>query len=133
MSTAGPDELLDAYFSILQGGRGESRAWNSFTDLFFGEAYLRTVIQGADGESVGDWSIGDFVEHARELYEPNGISQIETSRELTIHASTAHAWCGFESRLGLDGASAMSSGVQSIQMIRIAGRWWITGIVVHLN
>lgn len=134
MTTADtPDQLLDSYFGYLQGSAGESRDWTSFARLFLGEAHLRTVVMGPDGENLGDWTIPAFVDHARELYETNGISQIELERRVEAHGSAAHAWARFESRLGIDGASAVTSGTQSIQMIRLGGSWWIVGVNVQLD
>lgn len=128
-----PDDLLDHYFGILQGSPGESRNWPSFARLFLGEARLRTVVPGADGENLGDWTVPAFIEHARELYEPNGISQVELERRVETHGGTAHAWSRFESRLGIDGSAAVTRGTQSIQMIRLGGDWWIVGVNVQLD
>ena len=128
-----PDALLDQYFGFLQGRPGESRDWESFGRLFMGEARLRTVVVGPEGENLGDWTIPAFVEHARELYEANGISQIELDRRLETHGATAHAWSRFESRLGIDGAAAVTRGTQSIQMIRVGGTWWIVAVNVQLD
>ena len=128
-----PDELLTLYFGVLQGDAGASRDWDSFVDLFMGGAHLRVVVVAEGKEQMGEWGIREFVDHARELYEPNGISQIETGRVLEIQGSTAHGWCRFESRAGTDSAPAIASGIQSLQMIRLGGRWWITSVAVHLN
>lgn len=128
-----PDDLLDIYFGVLQGHPGEERDWQLFTDLFIGEAHLRTVVLQDGSEHVGDWTVDEFTAHARELYEPNGISQVESARRIETHGSTAHGWCQFDSRVGIDGSAAVSRGVQSVQMLRLGGRWWITGIVVYLS
>lgn len=133
INAATPDALLDQYFGFLQGSPGEARDWLSFARIFLGEARLRTVIPGADGEKLGDWTIPAFVDHARELYEVNGISQVELDRRLEAHGGTAHSWSRFESRLGIDGAAAVTRGTQSIQMIRLGGVWWIVSINVQLD
>lgn len=130
---ATPDRALDLYFGVLHGAPGQSRDWRLFHELFIADAHLRTVLATEGGEHVGDWMIADFVEHARELYEPNGISQIETSRRLEIHGNTAHAWCEFQSRTSADRSGLVTSGIQSLQMIRLGGRWWITGVAVFLG
>lgn len=128
-----PDSLLDLYFGVLQGAPGEARDWAGFQRLFLGAAHIRTVVESGDGENLGDWTVDQFIEHARDLYESNGISQVETGRRTEWFGNTAHAWCRFESRLGIDGASPVSRGAQSIHMLRVGGSWWIVGINVQLE
>lgn len=130
---ATPDTLLDLYFSVLHGGPGERRDWSLFRSLFMSDARLRTVVESNQTEHVGDWAVAAFIDHARDVYEPNGIAQIETSRRVEMRGSTAHAWCEFESRVSGDRSGPVTSGVQSLQLIRLGGRWWITGIAVYLG
>ena len=129
-----PQDLVAALYAALSGEPGRERQWERFRQLFLPDARLRIVVEGGDGvERIGDWTVEGFIDHARSLYAEQGFWESELSHRVDRFGHIAHVFSTYETRIGSRESKPVARGINSIQAILLGGRWWIAGILFHVE
>lgn len=127
-----PESVVAALYDVISGPADEERDWDRFRGLFLPGARLvlgRRPDGGAGaGEEIAIADLDEFVPAASSQYAEDGFWERETAGRIDRFGNVAQAWSTFETRVGSSDAEPAARGINSIQMVREAGRWQIAAI-----
>lgn len=129
-----PEAVVAALYDVISGPAGQDRDWDRLRHLFWPGAVVRIPRPPPDGgRDIGEWTVEGFIEEARPIYAESGFWEREIWRRAERFGDIAHVLSAYESRVGTPEAEPTGRGVNSLQLIRHAGRWWITSIVFDVE
>ncbi len=130
-----PEAVVTALYDVLSGPAEEERPrdWTRFRRLVLPEAhFLIARWPDGDGTPVDDlrkWDVDGFIEDARRFYRTDGFWEREIRGQTVRFGNVAHRVSSYESRVGSPDAEPVGRGVNSFQLVRFDGRWWIASII----
>lgn len=127
---ASMDAVLAALYDVISGPKGQPRDWTRFRSLLVPNARLMpTRARPGGGTEVVVWSADDYVRTAGPNLEASGFFEREIHRVTEQFGDVVHAFSTYESRRTADPAEApFARGINSIQLLRDGGRWWVVSI-----
>jgi hypothetical protein len=120
-----PETIVAALYDVISGPAGQARDWDRFRHLFAPGARLMPVAPRKDGSAPAALSPDDYVERTREAFLKNGFFEKEVARKAEAFGNVAHVFSTYETRRAAGDAKPMARGINSIQLMKHAGRWWI--------
>lgn len=123
------DAIIQAFYDAPAGAPGEERDWDRFCSLFVPSARLIPARQGDNGTSGAFFlAVADYIAANRTYFEKGGFWDREISRETQEFGNIVHVWSTFESRRRSEDSDPYVRGINSIQLLRDADRYWIIGV-----
>jgi hypothetical protein len=121
---ASVDAIMAAVYDVISGPAGQRRDWNRMRSLFTANA--RLMPHGARGLRSG--GVEDYIATSGPLLEERGFIERELHRVTEQFGDVAHIFSTYEARQSADGPVILR-GVNSFQLVRHGGRWWIVSIL----
>ena len=124
-----PEGLIEEIYRLVSFPAGTTPDWDAVRDLFIPEALvvLRTSRDGSTVFSV-DGFVEDFVTFIEQSdVESTGFTERILDMQTFEWGDIAHVLVLFDSDIPGDGREPRA-GVDSFQLIRRDGRWWIASI-----
>jgi hypothetical protein len=118
------DAILRALYDVISGPAGQKRDWDRMRSLFVADA--RLMPKGAAGLRVG--RVEDYIAMSGPLLERDGFIEGEIARRTEQFGDIAHVFSTYEAR-NRDGGPVIMRGINSIQLVRHDGRWWVVSIM----
>ncbi len=129
---ASPEALVTAAYEAIQRAPGERYDWARFRSLFLPQARLIP-----NAEQSG----GAFVVHTPDTFaalvdsftvvggpQDRGFAEEQVHAEVEQYGDIAHVFSTYQKRFwGSD--QILGRGINSFQLVRHDGRWWIVGII----
>jgi hypothetical protein len=130
-----PEAVVERLYAVISGAAEEERDWEAFRDLFHPGSRLIVAFTHPDGGTeTREWTPWAFARHAAEDYRSHGgFWERETWARIERFGGVAHVWSVFESRRGSQESEPFGRGINSIQLLRSEGRWWISNLVWDLE
>src|SRR5690606_17373921 len=132
---ASPEAAVAAVYAVISGPaeREQPRDWDRFRALFLpGARFLLTRWgdreSGTGEEVVREWDVGGFIAAASMFYRESGFWEREVWHRTERFGNVAHVFSTYESRVGSPDSDPGAGGINSVQLVRSDGRWWIAGI-----
>ncbi len=122
------DAIIESYYSSISGPAGEKRNWDRFRSLFLGDAKLITARPIAGGVLPVVLTPADFIEGNASYFEAGGYFETEMTRRLEEYGNIAHAFSSYASRRTLLDPEPYARGINSFQLLKAGGRWWISAV-----
>jgi hypothetical protein len=124
------DAILAALYDVISGPAGGARDWNRFHSLFLpGARMMPTRARPDGGADVLIWSTSDWIERATPMFVRLGFHEKQTAVRVEQFGNIAHAFSTYESRYAASDPQPFTRGINSIQLLRDAGRWWVVSIM----
>lgn len=125
-----PDAILKALYDVISGGAGVKRDWNRMRSLFVPNARLMPSVPRDAGarSDLFVWSVDDYIGRAGARLEENGFFEREIARKTETYGSVIHAFSTYESRRKADDPKPFARGINSIQLLKDGGRYWVVSI-----
>ena len=123
------DGVIKNLYQVISGPAGQRRDWNKMRDLFRPEARLSSL--GTDREGKPRFvtmAIEDYIRNSGPNFEQNGFFEREIGRVTEQYGDLFHVFSAYEARRDEKEPPYMR-GVNSIQMIKKDGRFWIANII----
>lgn len=117
------DALVREVYAVISGPAGP-RDWDRFRTLFVPEA--RLVPTGDRGPMV--LTVEAYIERAGAMMAKEGFFESELSRRVERYGNIAQVFSTYDSRKAL-GEPAFARGINSMQLVRVAGQWRVLHIV----
>lgn len=129
-----PKTLVSALYDTISGPADAPRDWDRFQNLFQREARLMAFTTLPDGTpQEGVWTVDEFAREAAGFYRQAGFWEEELWSRTEQYGNVAHVLSTYESRVEAPDTEPVGRGVNSIQMVRHHGRWWITSVAFDLE
>ena len=124
------DSILAALYDVISGPAGEKRDWDRMKGLFIPEGRLMPTGQNTETGEVGyrTWTVEDYIDQAGTNLEQNGFFEVEIARKVEEYGTIAHVFSTYESRRTLEDEKPFARGINSIQLLKGKGRWFIVSV-----
>jgi hypothetical protein len=121
---ASPEAIVAASYEAVGFAPGERPALERAGRLFWPTARLvRLVPGGVEVMTFSEWERG-FLSLLAE-HDLRSFWEGPTAGHADRHGDLVHVWSAYEGRLAADHPQVLLRGVNSFQLVRRAGRWWI--------
>jgi hypothetical protein len=122
------DAILAAVYDVISGPPGE-RDWDRMRTLFApGARLIVAVPDSAGGAEARVRTLEEYVAGNAPFFRENGFFEREISRRTESFGHVAHVFSTYESRRDAGDPEPFARGINSIQLLRDGGRWWIVTI-----
>lgn len=127
---ASEDAIIAALYDVISGAKGEKRDWNRMRSLFVPGARLMPSIVRDSGRrsDLLVWSVDQYIEIAGSQLEGNGFFERELHRVTERYGNVIHAFSTYDSKRTLADPAPFARGINSIQILKDGGRYWIVSI-----
>ncbi len=128
-----PEDIVSELYRLISVTPGDTTDWEAVRELFIPEAVivLRVSKDATQTFSLQGW-IDDFIAfNERARVTERGFSEQIIRMETTVFRDIANVFVLYEASI-LDSPRPPTLGVDSIDLIRRDGRWWIVSIVNDL-
>lgn len=128
---ATPEAIVLAAYESIQRRPGEPYRWERFRSLFLPSALLIPNTEQTDGEfrvlTVRQFI--DWVDGGTQVGGPGdrGFVEEQVSHDLERYGDVAQLFSTYRKRFW-EGEEVLGHGINSFQLVRHDGRWWIAGI-----
>jgi hypothetical protein len=122
------DHILAALYDVISGPAGQPREWLRMKSLCVPEARLIPVRATATGGDVIQLSIDDYIARSSARMESSGFFEKSTHNVIEQFGDIVHVFSTYESRHTLADAKPFARGINSIQILKDGGRYWIVNI-----
>jgi hypothetical protein len=127
-----PRAIVLAAYAAIAREPGRSYDWDRFRTLFLDGALLIPNTEQTNGVFT-PLTVEGFIEYVDRFTDPSspddrGFIEGEVHRLEERYGDIAHVFSTYEKHFWGD-ERVIGSGVNSFQMVRHDGRWWITGII----
>ena len=132
---ASPEAAVAAVYAVISGPaeREQPRDWDRFRALFLpGARFLLTRWgdrrAGQQEDMLRQWDLEQFISVARMFYRESAFWEREIWRRTERFGNVAHVFSTYESCVGSPDSEPVARGINSFQLVRTAGRWWIASV-----
>jgi hypothetical protein len=123
------DSIIAALYGVISGPAGQARDWDRFRNLFAPGARLIPASPRRDGAAPAALSPDDYVQRTSDSFLKNGFFETEVARTTDGFGTVVHVFSTYESRRTKADEKPMARGINSIQVMQHAGRWWIVTVM----
>jgi hypothetical protein len=128
-----PDAVVRALYASISFSPGGEPDWERVRSLFFqGARVIPPKRAGTDRVAL---DIEAFLERFRKNLpnlRPKGFREIGAATRLDVFGDVAHAFstyaCSYPSSEAEGASEPFSRGINSIQLVRDGGRWWVSSL-----
>lgn len=128
------DSIIEALYESMSFLPDEEPNWPRLRKLFLPEAIVTIVPDESEGSDaqLQTMNVNSFIRHAKQNLEgvrEKGYLEIEVSRRTERFKSIAQVFSTYEDRFTADDQQPIVRGINSIQLVHHAGRWWISSLM----
>jgi hypothetical protein len=123
------DHIVTALYGVISGPAGQARDWDRFRNLFAPGARLIPASPRRDGSAPAALSPDDYVQRTSDNFLKNGFFETEIARRAETFGTVTHVFSTYESRRRAADEKPMARGINSIQVMKHADRWWIVTVM----
>jgi hypothetical protein len=131
------DHLLASLYNVISGPAGKPRDWSRFRSLFLPDGRLGVIRPEAAATQTTPASKGDAVFLTPDMYvarddpyfKTHGFFEHSIANRVEEFGNLVEVWSTYESRHAADDSQPFARGINSIQIVRAQGRFWIASIL----
>jgi hypothetical protein len=129
-----PGAVVLALYDVISGPAEiqQERVWDRLRSLFVPRATFRLVRWiGHDiiESELREWNVEGFIEAGKAAWRDSGFWEREIWSRTDRFGDIAHVLSTYEGRVGSPDSEPVTRGVNSFQLVRTAGRWWLVSTV----
>ncbi len=131
-----PEHLVAALYDVISGPAHQPRDWNRMRSLFVPGARLIPVriqpgtpnLKTSPNTDVLLLSIDQYISIASARMEAEGFYEHAIHNVTERFGNIVSVWSTYESRHALSEAKPFARGINSIQLLKDGGRYWIVDV-----
>ena len=131
------DGLMVALYDVISGPAGKPRDWDRFRSLFAPDGRLgivRVDHPAVDGQPAKPGDVyfltpDMYVERDAPFFAKEGFFEHGIANRVEQFGNLVSVWSTYESRHAPEDAKPFARGINSIQLVKAQGRWWIASII----
>jgi hypothetical protein len=131
-----PEHILSALYDVISGPAHQPRDWNRMRSLFVPGARLIPVriqpgtpnLKTSPNTDVLLLSIDDYIAIASAHMEADGFFEHSIHNDFARFGNIVTVWSTYESRHAEADAKPFARGINSIQLLKDGGRYWIVDV-----
>lgn len=125
------DAIVGALYDVISGPKGQQRDWDRMRSLFLPDGRLipsRTDRDTHRNDAVV-LTIEGYIERSSPRMASDGFFERGIHNEVEEFGNIAHVWSTYESRHMAEDAKPFARGINSIQLLKSSGRYYIVEIL----
>jgi hypothetical protein len=131
------DHLMAALYGVISGPAGQPRDWNRFRSLFLPDGRMGVIRPTTPATADKPASTGDvvlftpdtYVERDTPFFAKSGFYERSIANRAEEFGNLTRVWSTYESRHDTRDAQPFARGINSLQLVRAQGRYWIASII----
>jgi hypothetical protein len=131
-----PEHILSALYDVISGPAHQPRDWNRMRSLFVPGARLIPVriqpgtpnLKTSPNTDVLLLSIDDYIAIASAHMEADGFFEHSIHNDFARFGNIVTVWSTYESRHAEADGKPFARGINSIQLLKDGGRYWIVDV-----
>lgn len=130
-----PAAILAALYNVISGAKGQVRDWDRMRSLFIPDAALIPTITsppapGPPGHADAIiLSLDGYIQRSNARMTTDGFFEHAIHNEAQEFGNILQVWSTYESRHNVDDPKPFARGINSIQILKDGGRYWIVNIL----
>jgi hypothetical protein len=126
---ASVDAIVKALYDVISGPAGQARNWDRLRSLCHPTAKLLPIVKTAAGPRLVPLAVDDYIRRSGPMLEQQGFFEQEIARRSETFGDFAQVWSTYAGRRALADAEPFLRGINSIQLVRQDGRWWVLHVL----
>lgn len=123
------NSTIETLYSVISGDKGIERDWDLFKHLFHTDAKLIPTGKTKEGKTVARYMTPeDYITSSGKWLVENGFHEVEMNREIQTFGNITQVFSTYESFKSKSDTIPFMRGINSIQLMNDAERWWIINI-----
>lgn len=125
------DAIVRALYDVISGPKGQQRDWDRMRSLFLPDGRLipsRTDRETHRNDAIV-LTIEGYIERSSPRMASEGFFERGINNEVEEFGNIAHVWSTYESRHTTEDASPFARGINSIQLLKSGGRYYIIDVL----
>jgi hypothetical protein len=128
---------MAALYDVISGPAGKARDWDRFRSLFLPDGRLgviRHAQPAADGkperpDDVVFLTPQDYIDRDAPFFQNNGFFERGIANRVEEFGNLISVWSTYESRHSADDPKPFVRGINSLQIVKAQGRFWVASII----
>ena len=120
------DNIIKALYDVISGDPGQ-RNWERFRSLFSPAAYMGASVQAPGGSRFVTFTPEEYIRRNDPMFLKESFREKEIGRTINQFGNIAQVFTSYEYDLG--NGKAKQRGINSVQLVKDQGRWWIVNII----
>lgn len=121
------DNLIQALYDVISGDAGE-RNWERFRSLYTPNAFMGASVAAPGGGSrFVTFTPEEYIKRNGAVFLKESFREKEIARTVNQFGNIAQVFTTYEYNLG--NGKAIQRGINSVQLVKEQGRWWIASII----
>ena len=132
---ASVDALMAALYDVIGGPAGKPRDWDRFRSLFLPEGrrgvFRHPPIDQLKSipEDVVFLTPQDYIDRDAPFFKTEGFFERGVANRVEEFGNLVSVWSTYESRHAADDPKPFVRGINSLQIVKAQGRYWIASII----
>jgi hypothetical protein len=123
------EAIMAAFYTVPAGNPGEPRDWDRYRSLFTPDARMIPARADQKGGAMAMYvTITDYISLNKNYFEKGGFLDKEVAKRVETFGHMAQVWSTFESRHSDKDPQPYVRGINSVQLLKDADRWWIVNV-----
>jgi hypothetical protein len=131
------DALMAALYDVISGPAGKPRDWDRFRSLFLPDGRLgviRHAVPAADGRPAHEDDVvfltpQDYIDRDAPFFKTEGFFEHGIANRIEEFGNLVSVWSTYESRHAADDPKPFVRGINSLQVVKAQGRYWVASII----
>lgn len=129
------DSLMAALYDVISGPAGKPRDWDRFRSLFLPDGRLGVIRHPPSAqtksmhEDVVFLTPQDYVDRDDPYFKAHGFFERSIANRIEEFGNLVSVWSTYESRNAADDPKPFVRGVNSLQIVKAEGRYWVASII----
>jgi hypothetical protein len=129
------DGLIAALYDVISGPAGKPRDWDRFRSLFLPDGRLGVIRHPplAQTKSIPEDVVfltpQDYIDRDDPFFKSNGFFERGIANRVEEFGNLVSVWSTYESRHTADDPKAFVRGINSLQIVKAQGRYWVASII----
>jgi hypothetical protein len=124
-----PEDIVNAVYNVISGGKGQARDWDRMRSLFVPDARLiPSRANGAGHSDVVFLTVDGYIERGSGRMMSDGFFERSIHNEMQQFGNIVQVWSTYESRHNADDAAPFARGINSFQLLKDGDRYWVVNI-----
>jgi len=127
---ASPEAIVTALYDVISGPASQERNWDRFRSLFLpGARLVFTQTTRAGATRLHALTVEDYVRLAAPGFgQGGGFWESDIGRRIDRFGNVAQVFTTYESRNTAADGPVFARGINSVQLVRHEGRWWVVNL-----
>ena len=129
------DALMAALYDVISGPAGKPRDWDRFRSLFLPDGRLGVIRHPpltqtkSIPEDVVFLTPQDYIDRDAPFFQNNGFFERGIANRVEEFGNLVSVWSTYESRHSADDPKPFVRGINSLQIVKAQGRYWVASIL----